>query len=67
MAKEEKYVVACVKNYYGSTGEQGTVLGEFRQIEFARRARSQMAEEARKKGWSGVRGIFLNKKFIELL
>ena len=64
MAKE-KYVVACIKNYFGGTGEQGAVLGEFRKIEFARRAHEQMLKEAIKKGWNGHRGVFLNGKFLE--
>lgn len=64
---KEKYVVAGIKNYFGGTGEQGVFLGQFRQIEFARRARELMLKEAIKKGWSGHRGIFLNGKFVEEL
>jgi len=63
-----KYIVAGIRNYMaGSGGEQGIVLGQFREIGFARKARNQMLEVARKKQWSGHRGIFLDGKFIEEL
>lgn len=66
MAKQ-KLVVAAIRNYFGGTGDQGLVLGEFRKIEFARHARPQMKKEAGKKGWTGRLGIFENGKFLEEL
>ena len=64
MAKE-KFVVATIRNYLGGSGDQGTVLGQFRKIEFARRARPQMLEAAQKKGWTGRRGIFFKGELVE--
>ncbi len=64
--EDEKCVVAQAINLMGSSAEQGTMLGEFRKPEFARKARVRVKAEAAKRGIRNV-GIFQKKKFIELL
>ncbi len=65
LAKEQPYIVAGIKNYFGGTGELGVELGTFRTVEFALHAREAILKLAIKKGWSGRRGIFQNGKLIK--
>ena len=65
MAKE-KFVVAAVRNKVGASGAMGTVIDNFRKIEFARHARGRLQSEAQKKGIRDL-GIFQNGKFIKEL